>query len=49
MYYSEPVVVNHGVLFSASGGESWCDMVSPVVVIVMYYAEQVVVNNDVLC
>ena len=26
--YSEPVVVNHGVLCGASGCDSWCAMLS---------------------
>jgi hypothetical protein len=38
VWYSEPVVVNHGVLFWAGCGESWCAMLSPVVV-----------NGDVFC
>ena len=30
--YSKPVVVNHGILYEASGGESWCAKVIRVVV-----------------
>jgi hypothetical protein len=46
--YAEPVVVNHGVLFRASGCESWCAMRSKGLCIMVCYAELVVENNGVL-
>ena len=58
--YAKPVVVNHGVLCSASCCESWCAMMSlwflilasyaeSVVVKLVWYAQAVVVNHSVLC
>jgi hypothetical protein len=47
--YSEPVVVNHGVLCWASGCESWCAMLNQWLCIMVCYAEPVVVNHGVLC
>ena len=46
--YAEPVVVNHGVLCEASGGESWCAMLSLWLCIMVCYAEPVIVNHGVL-
>ena len=43
--YAELVVVNHGVLFWASGCESWCAMIDQLVGFVVSYAEPVVVNH----
>jgi hypothetical protein len=47
--YTEPVVVNHGVLWCAGGCESWCVMLSQLLWIVVCYSEQVVVNHSELC
>jgi hypothetical protein len=49
VFYSEPVVVNHGVLFWASGCESCCVILSQWLWIMVCYAELVVVNHGVLC
>ena len=46
--YAEPVVVNHGVLFWASGCESYCVILSQWLWIMVIYAEPVVVNHGVL-
>ena len=43
--YTEPVVVNHGVLYRASGCKSWCVLLSQWVGIMVCYAEPVVVNH----
>jgi hypothetical protein len=45
--YTEPVVVNHGVLCRASGCKSWCVLLSQWVGIMVCYAEPVVVNHGV--
>jgi hypothetical protein len=47
--YAEPVVVNHGVLYSASGCQSWCAMLSQWLLIMMCYAEPVAVSQGELC
>ena len=47
--YDEPVVVNHGVLFRASGYELWCVILSQWLLTMMCYAESLVVNHGVLC
>jgi hypothetical protein len=46
--YAEPVVVNHGVLFWASGCESWCVILSLWFWIMVSYDGSVVVNHGVL-
>jgi hypothetical protein len=45
MYYSEPVVVNHGVLFWASRCESWFAKLNQWLWIMSCYVEPVVVNS----
>ena len=47
--YTEPVVVNHGVLYGASGCDSWCVMLSQWLLIMKCIAEQVIVNHGELC
>jgi hypothetical protein len=47
--YTEPVVVNHGVLCGASGCESWCFIRSHWLWIMVCYTEPVVVSHDVYC
>ena len=47
--YPEPVVMNHGVIYEASGCESSCAMLNQWLVIMVCYAESVVVNYSVLC
>ena len=46
--YAESVFVNYGLLFWASGCESWCAKVSQGLLIIVSYAEPVVVNDGVL-
>ena len=46
---AEPVVVNHGELFWASGGESRCAMINQWLCIMVSHVEQVVVHDGVLC
>ena len=41
VYYSEPVIVSHGVFFTASGCESLCAMLCQWVGIMLCYAELV--------
>ena len=43
--YTGPVVVNHGVLYRASGCESWCVLLSQWLLIMVCIAEQVIVNH----
>jgi hypothetical protein len=45
--YAEPVVVNHGVLYWASGSESQCDILSQWLWIMVSCAEPMVVNDGV--
>ena len=45
-YYTEPMVVNHGVKYRASGCESWCVLLSQWLFIMVCIAEQVIVNHD---
>jgi hypothetical protein len=45
--YAVPEVVNRGVVFRASGRESWCAMLSQWMWIMVYLAEPVVVNRGV--
>ena len=47
--YTEPVVVNHGVLSRASGCESWCVLLSKLLLIMVCIAEQVIVNHGESC
>jgi hypothetical protein len=47
--FTVPVVVNHGVLYRASGCESWCVLLSQWLWIMVWYAASVVVNYVVLC
>jgi hypothetical protein len=47
--YTEPVVVNHGVLSGTSGCESWCVMLSKWLLIMVCIAEQVILNHGKLC
>jgi hypothetical protein len=44
-YYTEPVVVNHGVLCGASGCESLCAILNQWLLIMVYITEQVIVNH----
>ena len=46
--YDEPVVVNHGVLYCASGLESWGVKLSQGLCIMVCYAVPLVVNHGVL-
>ena len=46
---NEQVVVNHGVLCSSSGCESWCVMMSQLLLNMVSYAEKVVLDHGVLC
>ena len=43
--YAVTKVVNHGVLYWASGCESWCVILSQWLLIMVCYAEPVVVNQ----
>jgi hypothetical protein len=45
--YAELVVVNHGVLYRASGCKSWCVLLNQWLGIIVCYAEPVVVNHGV--
>jgi hypothetical protein len=47
--YAEPVVVNHGVLFSSHMCEPWWGMLSQKLTIIVYYTEPVVLNHFGLC
>ena len=47
--YAEPLVVNHGVLYGASGGESWCAMLSQWLLVMVCIAEPVAVNHGLFC
>ena len=47
-YYTEPLDVNHGVLYGASGCESWCVILSHWLLVMMCIAEPVAVNHGVL-
>jgi hypothetical protein len=47
--FTEPVVVNHGVLYGDSGCESWCAMLSQWLCVMVCNAEPVAVNHGVLC
>ena len=47
--YTEPVVVNHGVLCGAIGCESWCVILSQWLLVMMCIAEPVAVNHDLFC
>jgi hypothetical protein len=54
--YAEPMVVNHGVLYGASGCESWRAILSQWLLIMVCIPEQViaihvpvVVHHGVLC
>jgi hypothetical protein len=44
--YTEPVVVNHGVLYRASGYESWFVSPGQWLLIMVCIAEQVIVNHS---
>jgi hypothetical protein len=46
--YAEPVFVNHGELWWASGCESWCFMLSQWLWTMVNYTEPLVVNHGVL-
>jgi hypothetical protein len=41
-----PKVVNYGVLCGASGCESWCDILSQWLLVMVCIVEQVIVNHD---
>ena len=43
--YTESVLVNHVVLWRASGCESWCILLSKWLLIMVCIAEQVIVNH----
>jgi hypothetical protein len=43
--YAEPVVVNHGVLYGASGCESWCVLLRQWLLIMVCIVDQVIVNH----
>jgi hypothetical protein len=43
--YTEPVVVNHDVLYGASGFESGCIILNQWMLVMMCIAEQVIVND----
>jgi hypothetical protein len=47
--YTEPVVVNHGVLYGASGSGSWCVMLNQWLLVMMCIAERVAVNHGLFC
>ena len=47
--YAEPVVVNHGVVFSTNRCEPWWGMLSQMLTIIVYYTEPVVLNHCELC
>ena len=47
--FTEPVVVNHGVLYGDSGCESWCAMLSQWLFVMMCIAEPVAVNHGLIC
>ena len=49
MSYPEPGVVNHAVVFLASGCESWCVMLSNWLYLTVGYAELIIVNQDEVC
>ena len=49
MSYAEPVVVTHGVLYGASGCDSWCVMLSQWLCLMVCYAEPVVVTHGEVC
>ena len=46
--YTEPLVVNPGVIYGASDSQSWCVMLNQWLLIMVCYAEPVVVNHGVL-
>ena len=43
--YTEPGVVNHGVLYRASGCESWFVLLRQWLLIMVCIAEQMIVNH----
>jgi hypothetical protein len=45
LFYAESVVVNHYVLFWASGCESWCAMLSQWLWVILSYAKPVIVTH----
>jgi hypothetical protein len=45
----EPVVVNHGVIYRASGGQILCVMIRQRLWMLVLHAEPVVVNHGLLC
>jgi hypothetical protein len=47
--YTDPVVVNHGMLGGASGCESWCVILSQLLLVMMCISEPVAGNPGVLC
>ena len=47
--YTEPVVVNHGVLYGTSGCQSCCFILSQWLLVMMCIAEPVAVNHGLLC
>jgi hypothetical protein len=47
--YTEPVVVDHGMLYGASGCESWCVILTQWLLVMMCIAEPVAVNHGLLC
>jgi hypothetical protein len=47
--YTEPVGVNHGVLYGASGFESLCVLLSQWLLIMVCIAEQMIVKQGKLC
>jgi hypothetical protein len=49
LWYSELVVVNHGVLYGASGFESSCAILNQWLVIMVCNAAQVIVKYGELC
>ena len=46
--YTEPVVVNHGMSYGASGCESWCVILCQWLLVMMCIAEQVAVIHGLI-
>jgi hypothetical protein len=46
--FAEPVIVNHGVIYGASGCDSWRVILSQWLLIMVCYAAPVAVNHGVL-
>jgi hypothetical protein len=47
--YTEPVVVNHGMLYGARGCVSWCVILRQWLLVMMCIAEPFSVNHGLFC